>query len=100
MRNRLVCLALSAVFLSLSGTARAQPSKKIPRIGFLIASSAGSQEPRIQAFKQGMRDLGYIEGQNVQIDLRSGEGKSELLPVAAAELAQLSVDIIVSGGNA
>lgn len=47
-----------------------------------------------------MRELGYIEGRNLLIQLRSGEGKAELLPVAAAEVVQLKVDIIVAGGNA
>jgi putative ABC transport system substrate-binding protein len=79
--------------------AEAQQPKKVPRVGFLIASSANSQEPRLKAFRQGLRELGYIEGQNIVIELRSGEGKPERLPAVTADLVQLKVDVIVSGGS-
>jgi putative ABC transport system substrate-binding protein len=94
---RLFLVAL--ILLAVAVIAEAQQPKKIPRVGFLIASSANSQEPRLEAFRQGLRQLGYIEGQNILIELRSGEGKAERLPVVAAELVQLKVDVIVSGGS-
>jgi putative ABC transport system substrate-binding protein len=87
------------VLFVLSASTHAQPSK-IWRIGFLVASSASSQVPRIEAFRRGLRDLGYIEGQNMIIELRSGEGKPDRLPIVAAELVQLKVDVIVTGGGA
>jgi putative ABC transport system substrate-binding protein len=92
-------LAQIAVLFVLSASTHAQPSK-IWRIGFLVASSASSQVPRIEAFRRGLRDLGYIEGQNMIIELRSGEGKPDRLPIVAAELVQLKVDVIVTGGGA
>src|SRR6478672_10071208 len=93
----LVCL-LPAILLP-TGSEAQQPAK-IPRIGLLIASSASSQEPRLRAFKQGLRELGYIEGQNITIEVRSGEGKPEQLPLVAGELVALNVQVIVSGGPA
>lgn len=78
----------------------AQSRKKIPRIGFLIARAASSQERRIEAFRRGLREFGYIEGQNIILEIRSGEGRRELLATAATELANSKVEIIVSGGPA
>ncbi len=76
----------------------AQKARQIPRIGFLIASSASSQKPRLEAFKQGLRDLGYVEGKTITIEIGSAEGKRNLLPGVAAELVRLKVDVIVTGG--
>ncbi len=92
-------LGLLVLLVGCVGMAEAQQAKKSPRIGFLIASSASSQEPRLEAFRQGLRELGYIEGQNIVIELRSGEGKPERLPVVTADLVQLKVDVIVTGGG-
>jgi putative ABC transport system substrate-binding protein len=101
MSTRIVdrfCLLITVLLIT--GLVEAQqPPKKIPRVGFLIASSASSQVPRLEAFKRGMRELGYVEGQNIIIEIRSGEGKAELLPKAATELVNLKVDVIVSGGT-
>src|SRR5687767_10459809 len=87
-RGSILVLTLIAVLFVLSASTHAQPSK-VWRIGFLVASSAASQLPRLEAFRRGLRDLGYIEGQNIIIELRSGEGKPDRLPVVAAELVQL-----------
>jgi putative ABC transport system substrate-binding protein len=87
-----------AVLSALSFPAEAQQPKKIPRVGFLIASSASSQTQRLEAFKRGLRELGYVDGQNIVIEIRSGEGRPERLPVVTAELVRLNVDVIVSGG--
>lgn len=95
----ILCTAPVALLVAASFSAAAeQTPKNVPRIGFLIASSASSQAPRLEAFKRGVRELGYVEGQNIIIEIRSGEGKAELLPRAAAELVNLKVDVIVSGG--
>jgi putative ABC transport system substrate-binding protein len=101
MRRKFFCLALSFMGVWLFGltfVAEAQQPKKIPRVGFLIASSASAQERRLEAFRRGLRELGYVEGQNITVDVRSGEGKLEQLPLAAAELVSLKVEVIVSGG--
>lgn len=73
MRRKITGLALGAMLLGFCVSAEAQqPTKKIPRVGFLIASSASSQAPRLEAFKKGMRALGYVDGQNILIEIRSG----------------------------
>ena len=87
-----------AFLLAFCVSAEAQQTKKIPRIGFLIASSGAAQEPRLEAFKRGMRELGYIDGQNIVIEIRSGEGRYERMPVVAADLLKRNVDVIVTGG--
>jgi len=81
--------------------AEAQPAKKVPRIGFLVAASASDTAyvRLIEAFRQGLRDLGYVEGRNVVIEYRYAGEKSERLPALAAELVRLKVDVIVSHGT-
>jgi putative tryptophan/tyrosine transport system substrate-binding protein len=79
-------------------SAAAQQSTKIPRIGFLSTSSLSANAARTEAFRQGLRELGYVEGKNIVIDWRSAEGKADRLPALAAELVRLKVDIIVSSG--
>jgi putative tryptophan/tyrosine transport system substrate-binding protein len=90
MNKKVVCLALSAMLLALCPSADAQQLKKVPRIGWLI----GTNQARIEAFRQGLRDLGYIEGQNLIIEYRYAEGKLDRLPELAAELVRLKVDAI------
>ena len=75
----------------------AQEPKKVPRIGFLTGSPSVFPG-RIEAFRQGLRELGYVEGKNIVIDWRYTEGKPDRYPALAAELVRLKVDIIVSGG--
>jgi putative ABC transport system substrate-binding protein len=96
--RRLVGFVLCAFLLAFCVSAEAQQTKKIPRVGFLIASSGAAQEPRLEAFKRGMRELGYIDGQNIVIEIRSGEGRFERMPVVAADLLKRNVDVIVTGG--
>ena len=93
-----LAIALFAMVRPWPHLAEAQQQKKIPRVGFLIASAASAQAPRLEAFKYGLRELGYVDGQNIVIDVRSGDGKPERLPIAAAELVRLQVEVIVSGG--
>jgi len=77
--------------------AEAQQPKKLPRVGFLVPGSPTSYSERIEAFQQGLRELGHIEGQNIIIEYRYTEGKSDRLTVLAFELVQLKVDVIVTG---
>jgi putative ABC transport system substrate-binding protein len=90
----LALLALGAVPLA----AEAQRAVKVARIGYLSASLASSPQLR-DAFLQGLRDLGYVEGRSVVIEYRDGEGKRERLPPLAAELVALNVDVIFVGGG-
>jgi putative tryptophan/tyrosine transport system substrate-binding protein len=97
LNHSVIQLALAAMLLSLGFTAEAQQPKKVPRIGFLVPGSPFSYSDRIEAFRQGLRELGHIEGQNIIIEYRYTEGKSDRLPVLASELVQLKVDVIVTG---
>ena len=93
-------VSLCGVLIALCGSAEAQQSKKVPRIGFLSAVSPSTISARLDAFRQGLRELGYVEGKNIVIEWRSAEGKSDRLPGLAAELVRLKVDLVVSGGVA
>jgi putative tryptophan/tyrosine transport system substrate-binding protein len=86
------------VLLALAVVAQAQQPKKIPRIGFLIARSPSANAPRIEAFRQGLRELGYVEGKNIIIEWRYAQGKLDRLPALAAELVRLKIDIVVTTG--
>ena len=79
--------------------ALAQQAAKIPRIGYLAATSLSTNPARIEAFRQGLRELGYVEGKNIVIEWRFAEGKADRLAGFAAELVRLKVDVIVSGGS-
>ena len=100
MTKKVVLLALCSLLLAPCSAADAQQPAKIPRIGYLSGSSLSANRPRNEAFRQGLRELGYVEGKNITIDWRSAEGKFDRLPALAAELVQLKVDIIVSAGPA
>ena len=76
----------------------AQQAGKVPRIGYLSLNAVANPHLR-EAFRQGLRDLGYVEGRNVVIEYRDAEGKYERLPALAAELVALKVDVIVTGGG-
>ena len=77
-------------------SAEAQQPKKVPRIGYLSGTSPSVNSARIEAFRQGLRELGYVEGKNIIIEWRYAEGKLDRLPALAAELVGLKVDVIVS----
>ena len=86
------------MFLTLGFPAQAQQPTKIPRIGFLTAISAASMSTRMEAFRKGLHELGYVEGKNILIEYRYAEGKLDRLPAFAAELVRLKVDVIVTAG--
>src|SRR5204862_8111892 len=89
-------LALVAGVLAAPVASFAQQLAKIPRIGFLHPGASQGSDLQLQAFRDGLRALGYVEGKNLQLDVRWGEGKLERLPTLAAELVELKVDIIVA----
>jgi ABC-type uncharacterized transport system substrate-binding protein len=86
------------VKLAAGVTAEAQQPAKAPRIGFLITSSPSTIAPRMDPFRQGLRELGYVEGKNIVIERRHADGKSDRLPALAVELVNLKVDVIVTSG--
>jgi putative tryptophan/tyrosine transport system substrate-binding protein len=91
---------VGAMLLALGVSAEAQQSKKVPRIGYLTPLDPARESARAEAIRLSLRELGYIEGQNIAIDYRYGEGKREQFPELAAELVRLKVDIIlVTGGD-
>jgi ABC-type uncharacterized transport system substrate-binding protein len=99
MKKKITVLTLSAMLLALCFPAEAQQPTKIPRIGYLTADSRSAHaDVRAEAFREGLRELGYVEGRNIVIEWRNAEGKLDRLPALAAELVRLKVDVIVTGG--
>ena len=99
MKKTITVLTLCAMLFALCWVAEAQQPKKVPRLGFLFGSSLSANSARHEAFRQGLRELGYVEGKNIVIDWRSAEEKLDRLPALAADLVRLKVDIIVTGGS-
>ena len=90
-------LSVIAFVLVVAGAAAdAQQPKKVPRIGFLFGVSPSTSPARMEAFRQGLRELGWVEGKNIVIEYRYAEGKFDRLPALAAELVRLKVDVIVT----
>src|SRR5262245_32304202 len=85
------------MLFALCGSLNAQQTAKVARIGYVTEASAFSTpSPNLEAFRQGLRDLGYIEGKNIVIEFRSAEGKPDRVPGLVVELVQLKVDVLVS----
>jgi putative ABC transport system substrate-binding protein len=93
-------VALACGLLAVPLAAGAQQPPKIPRIGYLGAHSPSAGTPFLEAFRQGLRELGYVEGQNIFVDYRWAEGRPDRFPALAAELINLRVDVIVTWSNA
>jgi len=100
MSKKVICLALGAMLFALCVPAKAQQPTKVPRIGFLGGVFPSTISDRVEAFRQGLRELGYVEGKNIVIEWRYAEGKPERVSELAAELVRLKVDVIVSAGPA
>jgi ABC-type uncharacterized transport system substrate-binding protein len=97
MRKKFVGLTLSALLFALCLPAQAQQPKKVPRIGYVSGSGdANNPGPQVEAFRQGLRDLGYLEAKNILIEYRYVEGKLDRVPGLVAELVQLRVDVLVT----
>jgi putative ABC transport system substrate-binding protein len=97
VNKKLFWLALIAMLSGLYSPAEAQQPKKVPRIGFLL--QAPPTEPQVEAFRQGLRDLGYVEEKNILFEYRHTQGKPDRLPRFAEELVRLKVDVIVVAGT-
>ncbi len=94
-------IRLLVIFVTLAACGErveAQQPTNIPRIAYLGATSLTANAARVEAFRQGLRELGYVEGKNIVIELRSAEGEQDRLPALVAELVRLKIDIIVSAG--
>jgi putative tryptophan/tyrosine transport system substrate-binding protein len=100
MRRRDVITLLGGVAVAWPVVGRAQPTAKLPTIGFLGTAAASAWAPWTAAFVQRLRELGWIEGRTVAIQYRWAEGRAERWAEFAAEFVGLKVDVIVSGGNA
>ena len=93
-------LSVIAFGLVVAGSvAQAQQPVKVPLIGFLSAASPSTIADRLEGFRQGLRELGYVERKNIVIECRYAEGKPDRIPMLAAELVRLKVDVILSGGS-
>jgi ABC-type uncharacterized transport system substrate-binding protein len=95
--NRKLCgLLLGTVILATLSSSRAQQPAKLPRIGYLSPTgNANAPGPDIEAFRQGLRELGYVEGKNIAVDYRYIEGKTDRMLNLVGELVQLKVDVFV-----
>jgi putative tryptophan/tyrosine transport system substrate-binding protein len=96
--NKLLVLALSTLLPALSGSADAQQPVHLPRVGVLLALPQAAIADRIQAYQEGLRELGYFEGKTILMDYRSADGKFDRLSDLARELVRLKVNVIVTGG--
>jgi putative ABC transport system substrate-binding protein len=96
MRAKILVYALAALILATIHLADAQQAANVPQVGFLIGSATSFDEPRLKAFRQGLRELGYIEGKNIRIEHRHAE-RNDRMPSLVAELLQLKVDALVVG---
>ena len=99
MDRRRFLLTSMASALAAPLAAEAQQAAKVPRIGFLSLTSPSDRPLLLDAFRQGLRELGWVEGQNIAIDYRYAEGRVDRLRDLAAELVRLKVDLIVSWGT-
>ena len=99
MTRRILSAVLTILFLAAACLAQAQQPKKVPRIGYLSPGDPATESTRSEAIRLALRELGYIEGQNIAIEYRYSEGKRDRFPELAAELVRLKVDIIVVAGG-
>ncbi len=98
MTAKILIWLLATILLTTARSAEAQQPMKVPRIGFLTTTPLSANLARIEAFRQGLRELEYVEGKNIVIEWRFAEGKADRLPALAAELVRLKVDIIITAG--
>ena len=99
MTRKILSVVLTILFLAAVDPAQAQQARKILRIGFLDSSTASGSAVLVEAFRQELSKLGWIEGKNIAIEYRFAEQKTERLPELAADLVRLKVDLIVATGT-
>lgn len=96
MNKEIFISLLATLILACVTLAQAQQAKKVPRIGVLVPGHPPTR-PSLEGFRQGLRDLGYVEGKNINLELRWDEGKAERWPELAADLVRLKPDVILAG---
>ena len=99
MRRRSVIYLLLTVFLLTFSLVEAQQPTKVPRIGCLAGNSSFAESPRVEAFRQGLRDLGYVEGKNIAIEYRYADARFDKLPALADEMVRLKVDVLLTNST-
>ena len=100
MNQKIFALALGALFFALCSSAAAQQPRKVYRIGYLLPGNPATESTISETTRLALRELGYIEGQNIATEYRYAEGKRDRFPELAAELVRLKVDVlVVAGGN-
>ncbi len=99
MKAKLLAYALPVLIVATIHVAEAQQPAKIPRIGFLVNGTPSTHSTRIQAFRQGLRELGYVEEKNIAIEYRYAAGMADRLSDLVTELVSLKVDVIVTEGT-
>jgi len=99
MSKKIMLTILATAMFALVNLSEAQQATKIPRIGLLLTGTLSSSSYSLEAFRNGLRDLGYVEGKNILVEYRYAEGKPDRLPSLAAELVRLKVDVIVTTGT-
>ena len=99
MNKKITVLTLCAMLFALCFSAEAQQPTKVPRIAWLTGSTLSSNAHRTEAFRQGLRELGYVEGKNIVIEWRGADGNPDHQPALVAELVRLKVDVIVTSGG-
>jgi putative ABC transport system substrate-binding protein len=100
MKKKILLFALVNLILASLQLAAAQQPKKVSRLGYVrVVGVPSTPAPNVEAFRQGLRDLGYTEGQNIVIEFRYAEGKRDRVPSLVAELVQLKVDVLISGDD-
>src|SRR5216683_5007393 len=100
MDRRMFLGTLAGGLLAAPLAAEAQSAGKVPRIGVLVPVEPDDpKEPNVSAFRQALRDLGYVQGQNIAVDYRYARGRSELYAELASQLVRLNVDVMVVGSD-
>jgi putative tryptophan/tyrosine transport system substrate-binding protein len=99
MSKIIAAFVLTTVMLATVCVADAQQAKKVPRIGYIVLGDSDSPSARSKTIQRALRELGYIEGQNIVLEYRYAEGKRDRTPEIAAELVRLKVDIIMVAGG-
>jgi putative ABC transport system substrate-binding protein len=99
MRKTVISFALTALLLALCASVEAQQPKKVPRIGVVVAGFPSTSQANVDAFRQGLREMSYVEGQNIYIEYRYAEGRNDRMTDLTAELVRLQVEVIVTGST-
>src|SRR5262249_10298864 len=99
MKKKITVLTLCAMLFALCFSAEAQQPTKIPRIGFLVDGTRSTHSTRIEAFREGLREVGYVEEKNIAVEYRYTAGMADRLSDLVNELVRLEVDVIVTAGG-